>query len=69
MRKEADCEVMDKIRVTYEGSEKAEAIFAKHAEAIGSDVLADDVAKAVPERYVKAWKINGEDVTIGVRKM
>ena len=69
MRKEADFEVMDKIRVTYEGSEKAEAIFAKHAESIGSDVLADDVSKAAPEGYVKAWKINGEDVTIGVRKM
>jgi len=69
MRKEADFEVMDKIRVTYEGSEKAEAVFAKYAESIGSDVLADDVAKAVPEGYVKACKINGEDVTIGVRKM
>ena len=69
MRKEADFEVMDKIRVTYEGSEKAEAVFAKYAESIGSDVLADDVAKAAPEGYVKAWKINGEDVTIGVRKM
>ena len=69
MRKEADFEVMDKIRVTYEGSEKAEAVFAKYAESIGSDVLADHVEEADPEGYVKVWKINGEDVTIGVRKM
>ncbi|MCI8723671.1 MAG: class I tRNA ligase family protein, partial [Ruminococcus sp.] len=69
MRKEADFEVMDKIRVTYEGSAKAEAVFAGYAESIGSDVLADSVAKAAPEGYVKAWKINGEDVSIGVQKV
>ena len=32
MRKEADFEVMDKIVITYEGSEKAETVFAKNAE-------------------------------------
>ena len=30
MRKEADFEVMDRIKVTYEGSEKAEAVFEKN---------------------------------------
>ena len=32
MRKEADFEVMDKIVITYEGSEKAETVFAKNAD-------------------------------------
>ena len=68
MRKEAGFEVMDKIYVTYEGSQAAEDIFAKFADAIGGEVLALDVTKAQPEGYVKEWKINGETVTMGVKK-
>ena len=68
MRKEAGFEVMDKIRVTYIGSEKAESIFAKYAESISSEVLAKEVTKAEPAGYVKEWKINGEQVTMGVWK-
>ncbi len=68
MRKEAGFEVMDKIRVTYTGSEKAESIFAKYAESISSEVLAEEVTKAEPAGYVKEWKINGEQVTMGVWK-
>ena len=68
MRKEAGFEVMDKIRVTYTGSEKAENIFAKYAESISGEVLAEEVTKAEPAGYVKEWKINGEQVTMGVWK-
>ena len=68
MRKEAGFEVMDKIRVTYIGSEKAENIFAKYAESISGEVLAEEVTKAEPAGYVKEWKINGEQVTMGVWK-
>ncbi len=68
MRKEAGFEVMDKIRVTYIGSEKAESIFAKYAENISGEVLAEEVTKAEPAGYVKEWKINGEQVTMGVWK-
>ena len=68
MRKEADFEVMDRIRVTYGGSEKAETIFAKYADEIAGEVLANEVAKAEPAGYVKEWKINGEAVTMGVEK-
>ena len=68
MRKEAGFEVMDKIRVTYTGSEKAESVFAKYAESISSEVLAEEVTKAEPAGYVKEWKINGEQVTMGVWK-
>ena len=68
MRKEADFEVMDRIRVTYTGSEKAEAVFEKNGALIGGEVLADEVVKAEPAGYVKEWKINGEAVTMGVEK-
>ncbi len=68
MRKEADFEVMDRIRVTYEGTEKAEAVFGKYAGQISGEVLADQVVKAEPAGFVKEWKINGEAVTMGVEK-
>ena len=68
MRKEADFEVVDRIRVTYDGTEKAEAVFEKYSTQIGGEVLADEVVKAQPAGYVKEWKINGEAVTMGVEK-
>ena len=68
MRKEADFEVTDKIKVTYEGSEKAEAVFQKFADEIGGDTLAVSITKASPAGYVKEWKINGEDVVLGVER-
>ena len=68
MRKEADFEVTDKIRITYDGSGKAEGVFAAHAQEIGSETLAVSVEKAAPAGYVKEWKINGEAVTIGVER-
>ena len=68
MRKEADFEVMDRIRVTYNGTEKAEAVFEKHAAEISGEVLADEVVKAEPAGFIKEWKINGEAVSMGVEK-
>ena len=68
MRKEAGFEVMDKIAVSYEGTEKAEKVFADNASTIADETLALEVTKAVPAGYTKEWKINGEAVTIGVEK-
>ena len=68
MRKEADFEVTDKIQVSYEGTEKAETLFAKYADAIGGEVLATAVEKKAPTGYTKEWNINGEKVTLGVEK-
>ena len=68
MRKEAGFEVMDKIKVTYDGSEKAEKVFAEYAEQIEQETLAVAVEKAEPAGYVKDWKINGEAVNMGVEK-
>ena len=68
MRKEADFEVTDKIQVSYVGTEKAEALFAKYAEEIGGEVLATAVENKTPVGYTKEWNINGEKVTLGVEK-
>ena len=68
MRKEADFEVMDKIKVYYDGTEKAEAVFAKYAKEIGEEVLATEVVKGTPAGYTKEWNINGEQVSMGVEK-
>ena len=68
MRKEADFEVMDKIEVTYEGTEKAEKVFAENAEIIAEETLTVKMTKTTPAGFVKDWKINGEEVTLGVQK-
>ena len=68
MRKEADFEVMDKINVTYQGSDKAIGVFKKNADTIAAEVMADTVAESDPAGFVKEWKINGEWVIMGVEK-
>ena len=68
MRKEAGFEVMDKIEITYEGTEKAEKIFAENADVIGAETLALSVTKTAAKGYTKDWKINGENVALGVEK-
>ncbi|MGI6107010.1 MAG: isoleucine--tRNA ligase [Lachnospiraceae bacterium] len=68
MRKEAGFEVMDRIAVTYEGSAKIAGIFAKYGDEIRRVTLADSAVEKTPEGYVKEWNINGENVTLGVKK-
>ena len=68
MRKEAGFEVMDKIAITYAGTEKAEKVFADNADTVAEETLALAVTKAEPTGYVKEWKINGEKVILGVEK-
>jgi isoleucyl-tRNA synthetase len=69
MRKEADFEVMDRIRVGYTGSDKIAEIFSKQGEFIASEVLAKEITTENGEGYTKDWKINGEDVTLTVEKI
>ena len=45
MRKEAGFEVMDQIAITYEGTEKAEKIFAEHADEIAGETLGISVSE------------------------
>ena len=68
MRKEAGFEVTDRIVIYTSGNERIEEILEKNAEEIKSEVLSDDIISGAAEGYVKEWNINGETVTMGVKK-
>ncbi len=68
MRKEADFEVTDHIVLYMEGNDKLKDIAEKNREAVKKDVLAEDVVFGSSDGYVKEWNINGETVTMGVKK-
>ena len=69
MRKEADFEVMDHISVSITGNEKIAEIVDKNSESIMDKVLANVIDFDEDLEGAKLWKVNGEDVTIGVAKM
>ena len=69
MRKEADFEVMDHIRVCMDGNEKLEAIARANEEVLKSEVLAEEIIYNGSVGYTKEWHINGEQVTMGVEKL
>ncbi len=66
MRKEADFQVTDHIRLTYAAGGKAADILARYANAIGKDTLADQIEARTPSGFVREWNINGETVSLGV---
>ena len=68
MRKEADFEVTDHIVLSMEGNEKLKVITEKNEDSVKKDVLAEAVAFGSTDGYVKEWNINGETVTLGVKK-
>ncbi len=68
MRKEADFNVTDHISVILKGSAVVTDIAIKNAAEIGSDTLADSITVGEPLGFVKDWDINGEAVTIGIKK-
>ena len=69
MRKEANFEVQDHILIAYTGSEKATAIMSKNADHITSEVLGNSATEGTLEGgFTKEWKINGEDLTLTVKR-
>ena len=68
MRKDADFEVMDHIRVAINGNEKIADIVRRNEEAIAQKVLADEILVDTPLEISREWNVNGENVTIGVAK-
>ena len=68
MRKEAGFEVMDHIKVGSSGNEKIASIIERNRKMIAGKVLADDIVKDT-DGSVKEWNINGETVTLSVKKL
>ncbi len=69
MRKDAGFEVMDHIKVSAEGNAKIAEIIAGNEATIREETLADGIDTAKAEGHTKEWNINGETVTIGVKKL
>ena len=69
MRKEADFEVMDMITIYVDKNDKIIDIIKRNKDMIMSEVMAKDVVCGEADGYVKEWNINGESVTLGVKKM
>ena len=69
MRKEAGFEVMDKITIYAKDNDKVIDILSKNGDQIKSEVLAEDIVTGTVEGYEKEWNINGEKVTMAVKKM
>ena len=68
MRKEAGFEVMDMITIYLQGNEKLEQLADQKKDLLLTDVMATDVVTGRLDGYSKEWDINGETVTIGVKK-
>ncbi|MBQ6369514.1 MAG: isoleucine--tRNA ligase, partial [Parasporobacterium sp.] len=68
MRKEAGFEVMDMITIYLAGNDNLEALVSEKKQMLLTDVMATDVVTGQMDGYSKEWDINGETVTIGVKK-
>ena len=69
MRKDADFEVMDHIRVAINGNAKLADLVDRNKAAIVEKVLADEILTDVNLAVSKEWNVNGETVTIAVEKL
>ncbi|MDR2888573.1 MAG: isoleucine--tRNA ligase [Lachnospiraceae bacterium] len=72
MRKDADFEVMDHIRVQVGDNEKIAGIIDRNEATIAEKVLADEIGvTVVPDSgsIAKEWNINGETVTINISRV
>ena len=69
MRKEAGFEVQDHIDVFEAGNEKLEGIMKKYESGLKKEVLAESITYGSLDGYTKEWSVNGEAVTLGVRKI
>ena len=69
MRKDAGFEVMDHIEISSAGNEKIAKIISDNADEIKGDVLCDKVSNGEIDGFNKEWNINGEKVTLFVKKI
>ncbi len=69
MRKDADFQVTDKIYVYVSNCEKLADIIQRNAAGIKGDTLTDAVYYDTMDGVSREWNINGEKVTLGVKRV
>ncbi|MBR6381909.1 MAG: isoleucine--tRNA ligase, partial [Lachnospiraceae bacterium] len=69
MRKDADFNVTDRIRVSLNGNEKLSQIAKRNEAAIAGKVLAEELSEGRTYAVTKEWNVNGENVTISIEQM
>ncbi len=69
MRKDADFEVTDHIRVALSGNERLAAIAERNRDMIAGKVLADEMTAEAAFAVTKEWNVNGENVTISIERV
>ena len=67
MRKENGFEVVDHITVYAAGNDKLTDIMSRNEDFLKKVVLADNVVYGSTDGFVKAWNINGEEITLAVK--
>lgn len=68
MRKDAGFEVVNHITLSVTNNKKVEDIVKKNLEEVKADVLADEVVFEELDGFTKTWNLNGEDVTLSVKR-
>ncbi|MBR0086620.1 MAG: isoleucine--tRNA ligase [Lachnospiraceae bacterium] len=66
MRKEADFNVTDHIRISYKGSDKISAVFETYKDDIMGDTLGEEVTADKLTGFARSWDINGESCDIAL---
>ena len=69
-RKEAGFEISDRIRTVLAGGPESMRALAAHREYLMGETLSLSLAQGEPDgEYIKEWDVNGEKVTVGVRRV
>ena len=69
MRKEAGFEVTNHIELSILGSDEFKELVLRNKEEISGDLLADSIIFTEVDGFKKDWDLNGNEVTITVRKL
>ncbi len=67
MRTDAGFEVTDHIEIGYVAENSSKEVL-ENGDMLKVDVLADSISEGLFEGYTKEWNINGDNVTISIRK-
>ena len=69
MRKEADFEVMDLIKIYIKSDDAIKSLISKNEKMVTGDCMAKEIIYDNTSGFVKDWEIDGKSLTIGVEKI